>query len=295
MKVNKAIIPVAGLGTRMLPATKAIPKEMLPIVDKPIIQFIVEECVLAGFDEIIFITHSSKYSIENHFDVSFELEATLDKRVKRSLLKSVKSISKLNVTIHSVRQGEAKGLGHAILCAKTIIQGEPFAIILPDMLIDGSNRSNNLSLMKKEFERSGNSSILLSQVQKKNLSKYGIVKLDKRKIGKKIKSNGFITKIVEKPKKDNAPSNLFVVGRYIFDNSLLKELELSTPDKNGEIQLTSAIEKFIKKNKDVEGFFLEGKVFDCGEKFGYLKAIFNFGVKDQSIGKEIKKYLKSII
>ena len=143
-KLRKAIIPIAGLGTRMLPATKAIPKEMLPIVDKPIIQYIVEEAVQAGFKEVIFVTHSSKSSVENHFDKSFELEATLEKRVKRSLLKEIKSISELNVVIHSVRQGEAKGLGHAILSAKSVIANEPFGIILPDMLIDNPSGNSNM-------------------------------------------------------------------------------------------------------------------------------------------------------
>ena len=152
-KLRKVVIPIAGLGTRMLPATKAIPKEMLPVVDKPIIQYIVEEAEFAGFKEIIFVTHSSKYSVENHFDTSFELEATLEKRVKRSLLKSIKSISNLKVTIHSVRQGEAKGLGHAIYCAKSIIGDEPFGIMLPDMMIMGNTKSNNLSLMKELFEK----------------------------------------------------------------------------------------------------------------------------------------------
>ncbi len=158
--LKKIVIPIAGLGTRMLPATKAIPKEMLPIVDKPIIQYIVEEVLEAGFKEIIFVTHSSKSSVENHFDTSFELEATLEKRVKRALLKEIKSISKLNLVIHTIRQGEAKGLGHAILCAKSLVGKEPFGIALPDMVIKSSNK-NNLTLMKTAFKKNGCSSILL--------------------------------------------------------------------------------------------------------------------------------------
>ena len=181
MKVNKVIIPVAGLGTRMLPASKAIPKEMFPIINKPVIQYIVEEVKNAGFKEIIFVTHSSKYSIENHFDTSFELEAALEKRVKRSLLREIRSISKLKVNIQSIRQGEAKGLGHAILCAKSIIGNEPFAVVLPDMVINGSNRLNNLSLMKEIFETNNNSSILLAKAKQKDINKYGIAKVKKIK------------------------------------------------------------------------------------------------------------------
>ena len=164
--LKKIVIPIAGLGTRMLPATKAIPKEMLPVVDKPIIQYIVEEAVEAKFNEIIFITHSSKASVENHFDKSFELEATLEKRVKRGLLKEIKSISRLNVTIQSIRQGEAKGLGHAILCSRSIVGDEPFAITLPDMLISSDKKSSSLLEMKNEFEISGDSSILLGKAKK---------------------------------------------------------------------------------------------------------------------------------
>ena len=179
--LKKIIIPVAGLGTRMLPATKAIPKEMLPIVNKPIIQYVVEEAVNAGFKEIILITHSSKSSIENHFDTSFELESVLEKRVKRHLLKEIKSISKLNVQIHSIRQGEAKGLGHAILCAKSIIGKEPFAVSLPDMLIENEEEGKNLSLMKKYFDKAKVPSILLAKVAKSDTRKYGIAKLKKSK------------------------------------------------------------------------------------------------------------------
>ena len=242
MKVNKVIIPVAGLGTRMLPASKAIPKEMFPIINKPVIQYIVEEVKNAGFKEIIFVTHSSKYSIENHFDTSFELEAALEKRVKRSLLREIRSISKLKVNIQSIRQGEAKGLGHAILCAKSIIGNEPFAVVLPDMVINGSNRLNNLSLMKEIFETNNNSSILLAKAKQKDINKYGIAKV------KKIKHQDFsiIEKIIEKPSLKKAPSNLYAVGRYIFENNIIEFLEKVSPDKSGEIQLTDAIDLLLK-------------------------------------------------
>ena len=171
-KINKIVIPEAGLGTRMLPATKAIPKEMLPVMNKPIIQYIVEEALYAGFKEIILVTHSSKYSIENHFDKSFELEVTLEKRLKRAMLKEIRDISKLNISIQSVRQGEAKGLGHAILCAKRLIGKEPFAIVLPDMLIskDNGNAGDSLKEMKLNFEKHEISSILLGKAKKSDIS-----------------------------------------------------------------------------------------------------------------------------
>ena len=236
--LKKIVIPIAGLGTRMLPATKAIPKEMLPVVDKPIIQYIVEEAVEANFNEIIFITHSSKASVENHFDKSFELEATLEKRVKRGLLKEIKSISKLNVTIQSIRQGEAKGLGHAILCSRPIVGDDPFAITLPDMLIASDKKFSNLLEMKNEFEISGDSSILLGKAKESEISKYGIVKLSNKK---NIRGFRKIEKIIEKPKMNIAPSRLFAAGRYIFTNKIFNSLSRVKPDKFGEIQLTDAI------------------------------------------------------
>lgn len=286
-KLRKAIIPIAGLGTRMLPATKAIPKEMLPIVDKPIIQYIVEEAVQAGFKEVIFVTHSSKSSVENHFDKSFELEATLEKRVKRSLLKEIKSISELNVVIHSVRQGEAKGLGHAILSAKSVIANEPFGIILPDMLIDNPSGNSNMKKMKINFEKNGISSILLGKAKKKDLSKYGIVK-----INHEISSSIEIQDIVEKPSISKAPSNSFVVGRYIFENNFLKYLSKIKPDASGEIQLTDAVRSFLRDNNKIAGFSLKGNIFDCGDKIGYLVANVEFAKKDPILKKEFLEYLK---
>tara|TARA_B100000945_G_scaffold120581_1_gene95917 strand:+ start:18436 stop:19314 length:879 start_codon:yes stop_codon:yes gene_type:complete len=285
-KLKKVVIPIAGLGTRMLPATKAIPKEMLPIVDKPIIQYVVEEAVEAGFKEIIFITHSSKSSVENHFDTSFELEAALEKRLKRSALKEIRSISKLNVLIHSVRQGEAKGLGHAILCAKTIIGKEPFAVMLPDMVIDGS-KNNNLSIMKQEFEKTAVSSILLGNAKKEDFNKYGLAKV------KRIPKEKFfqITKMVEKPTFSKAPSNLFAVGRYILSNEIFNFLSKVKPDKSGEIQLTNAIDSYIQNKNNVLGFNLNGRVFDCGEKIGLLIANIEFAKKDKNLSKSLSKYL----
>ncbi len=284
MKVSKVIVPIAGLGTRMLPATKAIPKEMLPIVNKPIIQIIIEEIVNADFEEIIFITHSSKSSVENHFDNSFELEATLEKRVKRSLLKEIKSLSNLKISIQSIRQGHAKGLGHAISCAKTILKKEPFAIVLPDMLFADQSKNNNLSKLKKEFEESGFSQILLGKIGKKELSNYGIAKVSKNKI----------LKIFEKPKINKAPSNLFIVGRYVFTNNFINYISKEKNKISDEIELTDAIQRFINDSNEILFSNLKGKFYDCGSKLGYLKAIVDFALSDKSVNKEFKSYLKKI-
>ena len=224
-KINKIVIPVAGLGTRMLPATKAIPKEMLPVMNKPIIQYIVEEAIYAGFKEIILVTHSSKYSIENHFDKSFELEATLEKRVKRGTLKEIQAISKLNISMQSIRQGEAKGLGHAILCAERLIGKEPFAVILPDMLIstDDGNPGDSLKEMRLNFEKEQISSVLLGKAKKADIPKYGIAKIKKNS---RMPGLGLIEKMIEKPSIKRAPSNLYAVGRYIFNNDFFKYLAI---------------------------------------------------------------------
>ena len=292
-KISKVVIPVAGLGTRMLPATKAIPKEMLPIMNKPIIQHIVEESIYAGFKEIILVTHSSKYSIENHFDRSFELEATLEKRVKRGALKEIRDISKLNVVIQSIRQGEAKGLGHAILCAERLIGKEPFAVMLPDMLIskDKGNAGDSLKELRLNFEKGGISSILLGKAKKADLSKYGIAKI--RKISK-LPGLGLVEKMIEKPSIKKAPSNLYAVGRYIFNNDFLKYLSKVKPDKTNEIQLTKAIEHYIKDGKEVSAFPLDGDIFDCGDIAEYILANIKFAMKDPIIKSKIKNHLKII-
>ncbi len=290
-KLNKAIIPVAGLGTRMLPATKAIPKEMLPVLNKPIIQYIVEEVIYAGFEEIILVSHSSKYSIENHFDKSFELEATLEKRVKRGMLKEIRAISRLNISMQSIRQGEAKGLGHAILCAKKLIGKEPFAVVLPDMLISKNkgNAGDSLKKMKKNFEIHETSSLLLGKVKKTDISKYGIVKIRENLKSPEL---GFIEKIIEKPSIKKAPSDLYAVGRYIFTNDFFKYLSKVKPDKSNEIQLTDAIDFFIKDNKKVYAFPLDGKIFDCGENIQLILANLEFAMKDPLMRSQIKNYLK---
>jgi len=282
--LNKVVVPIAGLGTRMLPATKAIPKEMLPIVTKPIIQYIVEEIIEAGFKEIVFITHSSKSSVENHFDQSFELETVLEKRVKRRLLKEIKSISNLKISIHSIRQGHALGLGHAILCAKPIVQNEPFAIVLPDMLIKNSTKKNDLFELKKAYEISGKSQILVGKAQKKDIPNYGIVKIN----------NSRIESIVEKPSLKKAPSNFFVIGRYVFDNSFFSYLQKNKTSNSGEFELSSAIQNFILDKNDVLFRKLIGNYYDCGNKLGYLKAIVDYAIQDEEYGVDFKKYIKKI-
>ncbi len=291
-KINKIVIPVAGLGTRMLPATKAIPKEMLPVMNKPIIQYIVEEALYAGFKEIILVTHSSKYSIENHFDKSFELEATLEKRVKRRMLKEIRDISKLNISMQSVRQGEAKGLGHAILCAKRLIGKEPFAVILPDMLIskNNGNAGGSLKEMRLNFEEYEISSILLGRAKKADIPKYGIAQLKKNP---KFTELGLIERIIEKPSIRKAPSNLYAVGRYIFNNDFFKYLSKVKPDKSNEIQLTDAIDHYIRDGNEVNAFPLEGDVFDCGDDTEYILANLEFAMKDPEMKVKIKKYLKT--
>ena len=290
-KINKVIIPVAGLGTRMLPATKSIPKEMLPVLNKPIIQYIVEEVIYAGFEEIILVSHSSKYSIENHFDKSFELEATLEKRVKRGMLKEIRAVSKLNISMQSIRQGEAKGLGHAILCAERLIGKNPFAVVLPDMLIskDNGNAGDSLKKMKRNFEINETSSILLGKAKKVDISKYGIAKIRKNS---KLPGLGFVEKIIEKPSLEKAPSNLYAAGRYIFTNDFFKYLSKVKPDKLNEIQLTDAIDLFINDNKKVNAFPLEGKIFDCGENVQLILANLEFAMKDPIMKSKIKNFLK---
>lgn len=216
-KVRKAIIPVAGLGTRMLPATKAIPKEMLPLVDKPLIQYVVNECIEAGIQQIVLVTHSSKNSIENHFDTSFELEAMLEKRVKRQLLNEIQGICPKDVTIMQVRQGLAKGLGHAIMCAYPLIGDEPFVVVLPDVIIDKYDANpavDNLSEMLVRFSETGRSQIMVEPVPMDDVSDYGIVDCNGYEL--KVGESAPIVKMVEKPRVADAPSNLSIVGRYVL-------------------------------------------------------------------------------
>ncbi len=287
--ISKVIIPIAGLGTRMLPASKAIPKEMFPVFKKPIIQYVVEEALEAGLREIIFITHSSKYSVENHFDKNFELETTLQQKIKRSLIYEIKEITKSNPLIYSVRQGEPRGLGHAIYCAKSIVGDEDFAVMLPDMLFENSLNKKNFVKMKKDFDKNHISSLLISQVDKKDINKYGIVKLKNKKL---INDKNILENIVEKPSLKNAPSNFFASGRYIFKNSFFRYLKKIKPDKSGEIQLTPAIKNFINNGNRIDTLTSSGNVYDCGDRLGYLKAVVDFSLQDPSVRKDFKLFIK---
>ena len=290
--MKKVVIPMAGLGTRMLPATKVVPKELLPVAGKPVIQLIVEEAVGAGFSEIIFVTNSSKVSVESHFKTSSKLENKLKKQLKISLLKEIKEISSLKIKIINIEQKEPKGLGHAILSAKSLISKEPFAVMLPDMVIESNHKGNNFALMKEHFEKTGKSSILLGKVRKSDVQNYGIAKFNK----KSMKNIFFqLDDIIEKPSPKKAPSNLFVAGRYIFDNEILVFLDKEKPDTSGEIQLTGAVSKYLKSSKKLNGLLLEGNIYDCGNKLGYLIANLAYSLKDNITRKEVLKYLRKQI
>ena len=293
-QVKKAVIPVAGLGTRMLPATKAIPKEMLPVVDKPLIQYVVNECVAAGIKEIVLVTHASKNSIENHFDTSFELEATLEKRVKRQLLEEVQSIVPKGVTVIHVRQGVANGLGHAIMCAHPIVGDAPFAVVLPDVILDDvacNLKKDNLADMVSKFNTSRVSQVLVEQVPHEDVNKFGVVDLDSAAItpGESAKIYG----MVEKPDVDDAPSNLAVVGRYVLSEKIWELLEFTPPGAGGEVQLTDAIATLMNLEQ-VDAYYMKGKSHDCGSKLGYMKANVEYALRHKELGSEYKAYLKSL-
>jgi UTP--glucose-1-phosphate uridylyltransferase len=287
----KAIIPVAGLGTRMLPATKAIPKEMLPIVDKPLIQYVVNEAIAAGVKQIVLVTHSSKNSIENHFDKSFELEATLESRVKRQLLDEVRAICPKDVTIMHVRQGEAKGLGHAISCARPCIGNNPFIVLLPDVLVDDAAcdlSKDNLAEMINRFSNSGKSQIMVEGVPEEMVSNYGIVDCG----GKTIKPGEAVDMLgmVEKPDLKDAPSNLAVVGRYVLSAAIWDILDVTKPGAGDEIQLTDAIATLMEL-ENVEAYSMVGKSHDCGSKSGYMLANLEYGLRHPEVSSAIKKFI----
>ncbi|MDT0582700.1 UTP--glucose-1-phosphate uridylyltransferase GalU [Brumicola blandensis] len=293
-QVKKAVIPVAGLGTRMLPATKAIPKEMLPVVDKPLIQYVVNECVQAGIKQIVLVTHASKNSIENHFDTSFELEATLEKRVKRQLLEAVQAICPKDVTIMHVRQGVASGLGHAVMCAYPLIGDAPFAVVLPDVIIDdvASNpKKDNLADMVAKFNTSRVSQVMVEQVAQEDVSKFGIVDLEGKELAQG--ESGKMHKMVEKPDLEDAPSDLAVVGRYVLSEKTWDLLRKTPPGAGGEIQLTDAIDALME-HEQVDAYYMKGKSHDCGSKLGYMKANVEYAMRHPELGEEFTEYLKSL-
>ncbi|MBY5990810.1 UTP--glucose-1-phosphate uridylyltransferase GalU [Ferrimonas balearica] len=290
-RVRKAVIPVAGLGTRMLPATKAIPKEMLPVVDKPLIQYVVNETIAAGIKEIVLVTHASKNSIENHFDTSFELEATLEKRVKRQLLAEVQAICPDDVTVMSVRQHEAKGLGHAILCARPLVGDAPFAVVLPDVLIDdqASDLSrDNLAAMVAQYDRTQRSQIMVEPVPEERVSSYGVVDINGHAIGPG--DGAPIQRLVEKPARNEAPSNLAVVGRYVLSSGIWPKLAQTPPGAGAEIQLTDAIEMLLQE-EEVHAFAMQGYSHDCGCKLGYMVANLEYALRHPQLQGPLSDYL----
>jgi len=294
-KITKAVIPVAGLGTRMLPATKAIPKEMLPIVDKPLIQYIVDECISAGITEIVLVTHSSKNAIENHFDKSFELETTLEKRVKRQLLDEIQAICPKGITIMHVRQGEAKGLGHAVLKARPIIGNEPFVVVLPDVILDDASanlKTENLAAMLNRYYDIGHSQIMVEPVPMELVSSYGVADCAGYEL--QAGESKAMTAVVEKPPVDEAPSNLAVVGRYVLSSNIWDLLEYTPPGAGDEIQLTDAIASLMKL-ETVEAFHMTGKSHDCGSKLGYMKANVEYALRHDELADEFKSFLVDML
>ena len=287
MKVTKAVIPAAGLGTRVLPATKAQPKEMLVIVDKPSLQYIVEELVESGIKDIIIVTGRNKNSIEDHFDHSYELEDTLKKNNKNTLLEKVEDISSM-ANICYVRQNHPKGLGHAILKAKSFVGNEPFVIALGDDIV-----YNDVPVAKQlidSYSKYGSSIVGCQEVKESDVSKYGIVKPLLSLDEKTVEMEDFI----EKPSVDEAPSKLACLGRYLLTPKIFDYLEKTEPGKGGEIQLTDAIVAMMKDGEKVLAYNFEGKRYDIGNKFGLLKANIEFGLRNEETREELLEYLKSI-
>lgn len=284
MKVKKAIIPAAGLGTRFLPATKAQPKEMLPIVDKPTIQYIIEEAVASGIEEILIITGRNKKCIEDHFDKSIELELELEKSGKTELLEMVKNISDM-VDIHYIRQKEPKGLGHAIHCAKTFVGNEPFAVLLGDDVVD--SRKPCLKQLLDCFNEYKTTILGVQKVPEESVCKYGIVN------GIHIEDRVYKVKdLVEKPSLEEAPSNIAILGRYIITPEIFNILENTAPGKNGEIQLTDALKTLISKEA-MYAYNFDGKRYDVGDKLGFLEATVEFALKKEELRDGFIQYLNT--
>lgn len=285
MMVRKAVIPAAGFGTRFLPATKVVPKELLPIVDKPTIQYIMEEVASAGIEEVILITGREKGSIEDHFDTSTELENHLRKKKREDLLKIVQEISGM-VTLMSVRQKEPLGLGHAILCARKIVGNDPFAVLLGDDLIDADTPC--IRQMMEVYKNMDGALLAIQKVPSEETHLYGIIK--GKKVGDRVYS---VEGMVEKPEKGKAPSNLAIIGRYILPPRIFEILEKVKPDRRGEIQLTDGL-KELSREVPIYGYEFVGDRYDAGDKLGYLQANLSFGLKHPEIGPKLKRYLKSL-
>jgi UTP--glucose-1-phosphate uridylyltransferase len=284
--ITKAVFPVAGLGTRFLPVTKASPKEMLPIVDKPLIQYAVEEAVESGITHMVFITGRNKRAIEDHFDKAYELETELEERGRHNLLDQVRDVVPKNVSCTYVRQSEALGLGHAVLCARAVVGPEPFAVILADDLIDA--RVPVLRQMVEQFHQEQRTIVAVQPIPIEESRSYGIIK------GEAAGARLFkMTGIVEKPHPEVAPSNLAVVGRYILTPAVMDILERVIPGAGGEIQLTDAIAAVLK-SEGAFGYEFEGRRFDCGSKIGYLEANVMFALKHAEVGKDFSEFLSRL-
>ncbi len=291
----KAVIPVAGLGTRMLPATKAIPKEMLPVVDKPMIQYIVEEIAASGMTNIVLVTHASKNSIENHFDTQFELESTLEKRVKRQLLEEVRSITPSGVNIMHIRQGQALGLGHAILAAYPVVGDNDFVVALPDVLISQQQskpHSDNLAAMIRRFNTNATCQIMVNPVPADQVSNFGIVNIH----GDSLNPGAFakIESLVEKPYPPKISSNLAITGRYVLHRGIWKVLRQTKPGVGHEVQLTDAVAQYLADGGDVEAYRVVSNTYDCGSKLGLAIAYVEYALQHEDIGADFLAYLKSL-
>jgi UTP--glucose-1-phosphate uridylyltransferase len=285
-RLRKAVFPAAGLGTRFLPATKAQPKEMLPLVDKPIIQYVIEEAVAAGLSHIIIVTGRGKNAIEDHFDTSYELEKLLEARGKSDLLEQVRAIS--NITVSYVRQGETLGLGHAVLVAKDLVGDEPFAVLLGDDIID--SRVPCMKQMADVFARFGEPVIAVYQVPREEISAYGVIDGVPDAEDPRVYR---IRDLVEKPRAEEAPSDLAIIGRYILTPDIFEALERTPRDSGGEIQLTNGI-RALKGRRSLYGYRFEGVRHDAGNKLGFLKATVEFALKRGDLGGEFRRYLKSL-
>lgn len=285
MKVRKAVIPAAGLGTRFLPATKAIPKEMLPIVDKPTIQYIVEEVIASGIEDVLIVTGRNKGSIEEHFDRAIELENNLEKNNKEDLLEIVRNISKM-INIHTVRQKEPLGLGHAIYCARSFVGNEPFAVLLGDDVVD--SRKPCLKQMLEVYEELNSTIIGVQPVAWENVNKYGIVS------GEKINEKTYkVNDLMEKPDENIAPTNIAILGRYIITPKIFEILKNTQKGVGGEIQLTDGL-KELCNIEEVYAYIFEGRRYDVGDKLGFLEATVEYALKREDLKDSFKKYLRTI-
>lgn len=286
-RVRKAVLPVAGLGTRVLPATKSIPKEMLPVFDRPAIQYVVDEAIAAGIEHFVFVTGRNKGAIEDYFDRAYELEATLQDKGKTEILEILNRTRATPGSMSFVRQQAPLGLGHAIWCARDIIGDEPFAILLPDVLVRGE--PSCLAQMVKAYEETGGNIIAVEQVAPEDVNKYGVIDPIERD-GNRIRMRG----MVEKPALDEAPSNLAITGRYILQGTIFKYLEDQAAGAGGEIQLTDAMARLMQ-HQDFHAVEYEGRSYDCGDKLGYLRATLSFALHDAELGAAARKVAEAVL